>query len=85
MKVSIVIRSYNEAQHIGKLLLGIAAQSLAAHEVIVVDSGSTDDTVAIARKHGAKVIEIDKREFTFGRALNVGCRSAKGYIVLFGI
>jgi len=83
MKVSIVIRSYNEAQHIGKLLLGIAAQSLAAHEVIVVDSGSTDDTVVIARKHGAEVIEIDKREFTFGRALNVGCRAATGDILVF--
>jgi len=83
MKVSIVIRSYNEAQHIGKLLLGIAAQSLAAHEIIVVDSGSTDDTVAIARKHGAKIVEIDKREFTFGRALNVGCRAATGDILVF--
>ncbi|HVU21442.1 glycosyltransferase [Hyphomicrobium sp.] len=83
MKVSIVIRSYNEAQHIGKLLLGISAQTVAAHEVIVVDSGSTDDTVSIARRHGAKIIEIDKREFTFGRALNIGCRAATGDILVF--
>lgn len=83
MKVSIVIRSYNEAQHIGKLMLGIAAQTLVPHEVIVVDSGSSDDTVAIARRHGAKVIPIDKREFTFGRALNVGCAAAAGDILVF--
>lgn len=83
MKVSVVIRSYNEAAHIGKLLLGIAAQRMAAHEVIVVDSGSTDGTVDIARRHGARVIAIDKREFTFGRALNVGCATATGDILVF--
>lgn len=83
MKVSIVIRSYNEAQHIGKLLLGISAQTIQPHEVIVVDSGSTDETVSIARKHGARVIEIDNREFTFGRALNIGCRAATGDVLVF--
>ncbi|MEQ1671346.1 MAG: glycosyltransferase, partial [Hyphomicrobium sp.] len=83
MKISIIIRSYNEAHHIGKLMLGIAAQTVLPHEVIVVDSGSTDDTVAIAERHGAKIISIDKREFTFGRALNVGCAAAEGDILVF--
>ncbi len=83
MRVSIVIRSYNEAKHIGKLLLGIAEQTLAASEVIVVDSGSTDGTPEIARALGARVISIDKREFTFGRALNIGCRAATGDVLVF--
>jgi len=83
MKCSIVIRSYNEAEHIGKLLLGIGAQSLTPHEVIVVDSGSSDETVAIAETFGARIIRIDKREFTFGRALNIGCAAATGDILVF--
>lgn len=83
MKVSIIVRSYNEAKHIGKLLVGIAAQTVVPHEVIVVDSGSTDDTVEIARSHGATIVPIDKREFTFGRALNIGCSAATGDILVF--
>ena len=83
MKCSIVIRSYNEEKYIERLLLGIRAQSLEPHEVILVDSGSTDRTVDIALEHGVKLISIDKREFTFGRALNVGCAAATGDILVF--
>lgn len=83
MNVSIVIRSYNEAHHIGKLLSGISVQNLTPHEIIVVDSGSTDDTVAIAEKFDARIVRIDNREFTFGRALNVGCEAATGDILVF--
>lgn len=83
MKISIVIRSYNEAKHIGKLMSGISAQTLPPHEVIVVDSGSSDETVAIAEGFGAKIVHIDKREFTFGRALNIGCAAATGDILVF--
>ena len=83
MKVSVVIRSYNEEKHIGKLLSGIAEQSVKDVEVILVDSGSTDATVSIASKFGAKVLTIDKEEFTFGRSLNIGCDAASGeFIVL---
>lgn len=83
MKVSIVIRAYNEDEHIERLMLGIKAQTVQPHEVILVDSGSTDDTVKIAKRHGAKVVTIDKAEFTFGRALNRGCAAASGDICLF--
>lgn len=83
MRVSLVIRSYNEAKHIGKLMLGIEAQTLKAHEVILVDSGSTDDTVKIAESLGARIVRIEKRDFTFGRALNVGCEAATGDILVF--
>lgn len=83
MNLSIVIRAHNEAHHIERLLIGIGAQTLRPHEVILVDSGSTDDTVAIARAYEARVVEIDKDEFTFGRALNLGCDAATGDICAF--
>ena len=73
---SVVIRAYNEAAHIGRLLTGIRQQTLAEVEVILVDSGSTDGTVRIAQEFCAKVVEIKKEEFTFGRSLNWGIEAA---------
>lgn len=83
MKVSIVIRAYNEDEHLEKLLLGISVQSLKPHEIILVDSGSTDQTVNIARRYGLKIVPIEKSQFTFGRALNYGCEAATGDICVF--
>lgn len=80
--VSVVIRAYNEEEHIEKLLLGIKAQRLQPHEIILVDSGSTDDTVSIAERYGVKLVTISKHDFTFGRALNLGCEAASGDVLV---
>jgi rhamnosyltransferase len=82
-RVSAVIRAYNEAKHIGRLLEGLGQQTVTPDEIIMVDSGSTDDTVAIAEAAGCKVVHIAKNEFSFGRALNLGCAAATGDILLF--
>ena len=79
---SVVIRAYNESQHLPRLLEGIARQTIKDVEVILVDSGSTDSTVSIAEKHGAKIIRIPSAEFTFGRSLNFGLRSATRELVV---
>lgn len=76
MNCSIVIRAYNEEKHIGRLLEGIQHQTLKDVEVILVDSGSTDETVSIAESFGARIVRIPSDEFTFGRSLNFGVRAA---------
>jgi tetratricopeptide (TPR) repeat protein len=59
----------NEAAILARCLKSIAA---AADEIIVVDTGSTDDTVAIARSFGAKVIEEPWRnDFAFSRNVSL--------------
>jgi glycosyltransferase involved in cell wall biosynthesis len=73
---SIVIRAFNEDKHIGKLLSGIMEQTVDEPEIILVDSGSTDATVAIASRFPVKLVEIEPDEFTFGRSLNLGCDAA---------
>ncbi len=73
---SIVIRAYNEGQHIGRLLAGIQHQNMRDAQVILVDSGSTDATVSIAQEYGAEVVRIRPQEFTFGRSLNLGLAQA---------
>jgi glycosyltransferase involved in cell wall biosynthesis len=72
MNCSVVIRAYNEEHHIGRLLQGVRHQTLQDVEVVLVDSGSTDATAAIAANYGARVVHIPPAEFTFGRSLNLG-------------
>lgn len=82
MNCSIVIRAYNEAQHIRRLLEGIRQQTLQDVEIILVDSGSTDRTVPIAESFGARIVRIPSNEFTFGRSLNVGLQAATRELVV---
>ena len=76
MRCSLVVRAFNEEQHIGRLLEGVRHQTVPDVEVILVDSGSTDATAAIAGHYGATVMHISPAEFTFGRSLNLGLAAA---------
>ena len=68
MKISLVIRCYNEDRHIGRLLNGLLQQSESDVEIVVVDSGSTDNTCSIVSQYPVEVMPIPKEEFSFGRA-----------------
>jgi glycosyltransferase involved in cell wall biosynthesis len=52
-------------------------------EIIVVDSGSRDATVRIAKQFPTKLVHIKPEDFSFGYAINVGCQAATGDILLF--
>lgn len=82
-KISIVIRCYNEEEHIGRLLAGIMQQTVKDVEIIVVDSGSTDATLSIASRYPVRILHIAPEEFSFGRSLNKGCAAATGEILVF--
>ncbi len=77
-RASIIVRALNEGEHLGPLFDALKTQSDQSFEVILVDSGSRDDSVAIAKAHGVRVEHIKPTDFTFGRSLNYGCRVAKG-------
>jgi len=81
--ISLIIRTLNEARHLGDLLQGIAAQQTDGlnYEVVLVDSGSTDGTLEIAERHGCRILHITREEFSFGRSLNMGCAAASGDIL----
>lgn len=59
-RVSVIIISRNESANIGAC---VHSARLITEDIVVGDSGSTDDTVAIARKAGAKVIQIEWKGF----------------------
>lgn len=79
---AVVVRAYNEEAHIGRLLEGIAQQTVQDAEIILVDSGSTDATAAIARRFGAQVISIRPEDFTFGYSLNTGIAAASAPFIV---
>ena len=82
--ISIVIRTLNEERYIEDLLSGIETQqSQFTHEVVLIDSGSTDNTLSIANQYGCRILHICREEFSFGRSLNRACEGAKGSFLVF--
>ena len=82
-QVSVVIRCLNEEEHVGRLLTGLMRQRRRPDEIVVVDSGSTDATLDIASRFPTTIIHIAPGEFSFGRALNLGCDVATGDLLVF--
>ncbi len=73
--LSLVIRTLNAAPQLAELL---AALRLGPDDqLIIVDSGSTDATLELARKAGAEIVSIAPDRFTYGRSLNVGFAVAR--------
>jgi rhamnosyltransferase len=85
MLVSIIIRTLNEERYLDEILVAIKSQNANnfSYEVVIVDSGSTDNTLKIAKTHSARITYIKKQDFTFGRSLNVGCDFAHGKYLVF--
>jgi glycosyltransferase involved in cell wall biosynthesis len=85
MLASIVIRTYNEERYLNELLQAISVQKndVVDREVVIIDSGSTDATLEIAKSHNCRITHIKKSEFTFGRSLNMGCEFANGDFFVF--
>ena len=83
LTVGMVIRTLNEERHIGRLLAGLQRQTRRPDQIVVVDSGSSDATVDIALHYGCEVVHIAPKDFSFGRALNVGCKAAKTDVMVF--
>lgn len=79
-KVSIVIPTLNSARTIDKCLASIRANnSRYKYEIIVVDAGSSDKTVEIAKKHADKVLNGSPHRIN----RNKGVDSAEGDIICF--
>ena len=81
---SFIVPAWNEAPIIGATIDAIHAAGRASHEpyeVIVADDGSTDETVAVAGRHGARVVKVAHRQIAATR--NSGARAAAGEFLIF--
>jgi cellulose synthase/poly-beta-1,6-N-acetylglucosamine synthase-like glycosyltransferase len=79
--VSVVIPSYNSAAWIGAAVASAAAQSYRPAEIIVVDDGSSDDSLLVARSAGARTIAAPHAGRSSAR--NRGIRESRGAWVAF--
>jgi glycosyltransferase involved in cell wall biosynthesis len=82
---SVIIPAYNEEQELPETLAAVSCACRAcrsrAGEVVVVDNASTDNTVAVARKHGARVVEEPTHRIS--KVRNTGARAAAGRCLIF--
>jgi rhamnosyltransferase len=78
-RASVIVRTKDSARTLGQVLSQLRAQTVPS-EIIIVDSGSRDETLSIARAQADRVIEIDAERFTFGYSLNVGAAAARAPI-----
>jgi glycosyltransferase involved in cell wall biosynthesis len=77
LSVSLVIPTRNQAVTLRQLLPTVPSL---IDEVVIVDGGSTDGTLDIARSHGARAITETRRGY--GRAFKTGFNSAKGDLLV---
>lgn len=83
MKIGVVIRTLNESDLIGRCLETLGRQRGGFElDVVVVDSGSTDATLEIARAQETRIIELPPGAFDYSKALNLGIDEVAGELVV---
>jgi len=84
--VSLIIPTFNGAPWLEKGLTRIFDQSIVNQiEVLIIDSGSTDNTLSIIKKFPVRLHQISNREFNHGGTRNKGVQMAKGEYILLTV
>ena len=83
VKISVIIPCYNSAEYISDCIASIMKQSLPVYEIIIVDDGSTDDTVAIAQSLGNPIHVVKQPNLGVSIARNVGVSHSQGDLIAF--
>jgi len=81
--VSIVIASYNSAPFLPATIGSCLEQTHAAHEVIVIDDGSTDETTAACAQFGGRIIYERVENGGVSRARNIGAQRSSAEWLIF--
>jgi glycosyltransferase involved in cell wall biosynthesis len=81
MKVSVITPSFNQGRFIERTLRSVAGQGIGSLEHLVMDGGSTDETLAVLRAAGPAVTWRSEPDAGQTDALNKGLRAARGEII----
>ena len=75
--ISIILRTKNEELYLEKCLIALKRQNFIKSEIILVDNGSIDNTLKIAKKYKCKIIKYPNSiKFNYSRAINLGIRKS---------
>jgi glycosyltransferase involved in cell wall biosynthesis len=81
--VSIVIPCRNGAQWLAEAIESCLGQSWTTHEIIVVDNGSSDRSLAVARQYEPAVVTLQCHQPGASAARNIGLQRARGDFIQF--
>lgn len=80
--ITVGIRTLNEAAKLETLLEDIQSQEFGGDiEIVVVDNESSDNTIEVATKFGAKILSLPRSEFTYPRSMNMAMEAASHELV----
>jgi len=81
--VTVVIPNYNGALYLKEAIQSVFEQDYRNKEIIVVDDGSTDNSVEILKALGSKITLIESKNMGAATARNIGISKAKGEFIAF--
>lgn len=81
--VTIITPSYNQGRFIEETILSVLTQDYPSIEYIIVDGGSTDETLAILGKYCNRIRLYSEEDLGQSNAINKGLRVAKGEILAY--
>lgn len=82
-RVSVIVPTYNRADLVGRAVLSVLNQTFPAHEIIVIDDGSHDETRAVLAPFGDRIRYIYQANQGVSAARNRGIREATGNLIAF--
>jgi glycosyltransferase involved in cell wall biosynthesis len=81
-KITVITPSYNQGQFIEETILSVINQDYANLEYIIIDGGSTDNTVDIIEKHESSIAYwVSEKDLGQSNAINKGLKVATGQII----
>ena len=83
MKISVVIPTYNSSAFIQATLESIFQQTVSPYEILVLDDGSTDNTVSILNAYKPKITVVQQYNKGVASARNLLCELAHGELIAF--
>src|SRR5215510_10206142 len=82
-RVSAIIPTYNYARYVAAAVESVLAQNFKDLEIVVIDDGSTDDTIDALRPFGERIRYIPQEHGGLAAARNAGIRSSRGQYLAF--
>ncbi len=82
-KVSVIIPNYNYARYVGQAIESVLNQTYSNIEVIVVNNGSTDDSLEVLKEFGDRICLINQENLGQSGARKSGLAKAKGEFIAF--